>query len=334
MRSVSIALGLVGGCLVVSACASSTISTTAPSGAKCAVSASTSDHSFPFGGGAGIITIVAPRECSWGVASEASWIVPDRTSGRGEALVGFNVAPNGSPSARRGTLLLEATRLEVDQGGAPCRFDLDTHRLGIRAGGGTAQIRVTAMTGCGWAAQAHESWIAVGRGASASGSDLVELNVAPNSGSAREGSVTVAGETVIVAQESATSAPAPSPAPPPTPPLPTPPSPTPPSPAPPSPTPPTPVPPTPAPPAPTPPPPAGPAPGGRVELDGRVSSVRGSCPDVAFTIAGASVFGDASTEYRAGNCRHIEEGRRVMVVGVRQADSRVRAERIDIKPRD
>ena len=98
----------------------------------------------------------------------------------------------------------------------------------------------------------------------------------------------------------------------------------------------------PAPPSPAPPTPAtadatappSPAPQDPVEVDGRVSSLRGSCPNLTFVISGMTISADGSTEYRAGNCKHVEEGLRVLVVGHRQSEGRVRAERIDLKPKD
>jgi len=69
-------------------------------------------------------------------------------------------------------------------------------------------------------------------------------------------------------------------------------------------------------------------------LDGRVASMRGKCPSLTFTLSGATIFTDASTEYHGGNCKDVEEGRRVIAVGQRQSDGRVRAQRIDIKKKD
>ena len=200
VRRQGVSLALV--CVFVSACgSSSTTSITAPTTLKCAVAASTSPTSFPFAGGSGSLTITTNRECSWGVASESSWILPDRTSGQGEATVPFRVAPNGTPNARRGTLVLESTRLEVAQEGAPCRFDLNANRIEIGASGGVGRIQVTTMAECGWSARALDAWITVARGVSGSGTDQVELLVAANSGPVRQGSVTIAGQTVTIAQE-------------------------------------------------------------------------------------------------------------------------------------
>jgi hypothetical protein len=41
---------------------------------------------------------------------------------------------------------------------------------------------------------------------------------------------------------------------------------------------------------------------------------------------------NGSTTYRGGNCKHVDEGRAVGVTGRQQADGRVRAEQIDLKP--
>jgi hypothetical protein len=65
-----------------------------------------------------------------------------------------------------------------------------------------------------------------------------------------------------------------------------------------------------------------------------VSSLGGSCPDVTFTLSGTSVFADASTKYRKGNCQHLEAHQRVIVAGERQPDGRVRAQQIDFEEKD
>ena len=78
----------------------------------------------------------------------------------------------------------------------------------------------------------------------------------------------------------------------------------------------------------------GPPPGGgQTELDGRVSALRGSCPNLTFMLSGSSVYTDGGTQYRGGNCRHMEEGQGVIVAGQRKSDGRVSADRIDLKPK-
>jgi hypothetical protein len=82
-----------------------------------------------------------------------------------------------------------------------------------------------------------------------------------------------------------------------------------------------------------PPPPPPPPPGGQSELDGRVSALRGSCPNLTFTLSGSSVYTDGGTQYRGGNCKQMEEGQGVSVAGQRKSDGRVSADRIDLKPK-
>ncbi|MGE0704303.1 MAG: BACON domain-containing carbohydrate-binding protein, partial [Vicinamibacterales bacterium] len=243
-------------------------------------------------------------ECLWTVTSDVAWIVPARTEGQGSATVSFSVTSNPTPYSRAGTLVLATTPLNVIQEGASCAFDVDPTRIEIGASGGDAEVRVATLSGCSWSARAGESWITIVRGASATGTGTVELSIALNNGRAREGSIVVGGETVAVAQQQAAASPSPSPAPP--------------------------VPPTP----PVPAPPPSPDVDDTVELNGPVRALAGLCPMVTFNVDGTSVWTDQATQYRKGNCRHLEGAQRVIVIGERQDDGRVRAERIDLEERD
>jgi hypothetical protein len=51
-------------------------------------------------------------------------------------------------------------------------------------------------------------------------------------------------------------------------------------------------------------------------------------------VSGTPVYTNRSTKYRQGNCQHLGDGRPVLVVGERQPDGRVRADRIDINEKD
>ena len=233
--------------------------------------------------------ITSARECPWAISADTPWIVPGQTSGQGDATLPFRVAANGTPQARRGALTIAAARVDVAQEGAPCRFDLDTTHADVAASGGDLRIALTAMTGCAWTARALDSWINIIGGASAGGSGVIQLSIAANGGAARQGTVSVANQAILVAQRGATS-------------------------------------------------PGGggpnPSPGGQVELDGRVSALRGACPNVTFMLSGSMVYADGATDFSGGNCKKMEEGQRVIVVGQRKSDGRVSAERIDLKPKN
>jgi hypothetical protein len=279
------------------------------------------------------VAVTATRDCTWSVTSDAAWIVPDRTSGQGDANLSVRIAANAASSSRRGTLVVEGTRVELAQEGLPCRFQLDTDGVEIGANGGTAQVSVTAISGCAWTARSVESWVRVTSGASGTGAGVVRLAVDGNTGSARQGIVTIAGQSFTVAQASGLHPPAPpagtpAPAPDGTPRPGTPPAPQPTPPGSPAPTP---------PPKPTPPPAPAPAPPpvpSPVDLDGRISSLTGDCPGITFVVGGTRVIASGATEYLKGNCKHLENGTAVAVVGERDQGGAVRATQITIDKHD
>jgi hypothetical protein len=72
-------------------------------------------RSFPHTGGSGTIAVISTRECSWTISSDVSWILLERSSGQGEQSLPFRVMANGTPNARRATLAVASTQLDVAQ---------------------------------------------------------------------------------------------------------------------------------------------------------------------------------------------------------------------------
>jgi hypothetical protein len=66
--------------------------------------------------------------------------------------------------------------------------------------GGTDTITVTANAGCNWTATSNAAWITLTSGTSGTGNGSVDFTVAANSGGARTGTVSVAGQTFTVNQ--------------------------------------------------------------------------------------------------------------------------------------
>jgi hypothetical protein len=60
-------------------------------------------------------------------------------------------------------------------------------------------LRVNTTAGCAWSATTTDSWIAL-TPRSGTGSDYVYLDISPNPGDARQGTVTIAGQRVNVTQ--------------------------------------------------------------------------------------------------------------------------------------
>src|SRR5262249_19061647 len=88
------------------------------------------------------------------------------------------------------------------------------------AGGGTGAVGVTAcMAGGEWSAQSNASWITITSPTTptVTGNGNVIYAVSANSGSARTGTMNVAGKTFTVTQEGSAATPTPTPSPTPTP---------------------------------------------------------------------------------------------------------------------
>ena len=72
------------------------------------------------------------------------------------------------------------------------------------AGADSGTVEVTTSPSCVWAAASHDSWLVVSGSSSGTGSGTVTYAVAANAGSARTGTLTIAGQTFTVTQEDGT----------------------------------------------------------------------------------------------------------------------------------
>jgi hypothetical protein len=304
------------------ACGSSTsTSVNSPTPTRCQPSLTPSATTYGSTGGTGTVNISIARDCTWAASSQASWIViTSAREGQGDGSVVYRIEGNGDPLTRRGAVAVGDARVELAQDAAPCRYQLATSTDPVPGDGGERGIDVRTHGACAWTAVSSAPWLTVSP-PSGRGDANVRVRLLPNDGATRTGEVTVAGERVHLTQLAralppapAPPAPAPTPAPPPTPgPTPTP----------------TPVPaPTPLP-TPTP----EPTPGPKIDFDGRVEALSGSCPALSFGLAGRSVWTSGETEFKKGPCRDIENGTEIDLEGRLMSDGRVRAEKIEIKRR-
>ncbi len=65
-----------------------------------------------------------------------------------------------------------------------------------------------------------------------------------------------------------------------------------------------------------------------INLNGRVSALSGSCPSRTFTLEGRTIRTNGATDFRKGNCSQLDNGDRVEVDGLVQADASVLATRV------
>ncbi len=84
---------------------------------------------------------------------------------------------------------------------AICSYAVSPTSQSFSSAGGTGTVTVTAPAGCPWTAASDSAWITITSGASGSGDGPVGYSVAVNTGVARSGTLTVAGQTVTVSQD-------------------------------------------------------------------------------------------------------------------------------------
>jgi hypothetical protein len=158
-------------------------------------------QTFGAAGGAGTVAIAAGNGCGWTATSNAAWItVRSGSSGTGNGSAGFEVGAN-TGAARSGTLTIAGHTFTVNQAAAGCSYAISPASTAMGAGAGTGPaVAVTATAGCAWTAASHAAWMTVTSGASGSGNGSVGFVVGANTGAARAGILTIAGQTFTVNQ--------------------------------------------------------------------------------------------------------------------------------------
>lgn len=162
-------------------------------------------RSVPAAGGAGSVAVNAPAGCAWTAASQSPWIsTVGEAAGNGSGVVNLAFAPN-TGATRTGTVTIASQLHTVTQAGAaaPCAYSIEPSNQSVPASGGPGTISVTAAAGCAWTAASQVPWITVTAGSSGTGTGIVSLTIAANTGAARTGTVTVADRTYSVAQAAA-----------------------------------------------------------------------------------------------------------------------------------
>jgi uncharacterized protein (TIGR03437 family) len=177
-----------------------TLSLTVPAG--CTFALAPTSQNIAANGGTGSVNVTSQSNCNWTAASSVDWIViTSGTSGSGNGAVNYSVAANTGTSSRTGTMTIAGQTFTVTQtGGSTCTFTLAPTSQNIAASGGNGSVNVTSQSGCNWTARSNSDWITISSGASGSGNGVVNYAVATNSGAARTGTLTIAGQTFTVTQ--------------------------------------------------------------------------------------------------------------------------------------
>jgi hypothetical protein len=94
------------------------------------------------------------------------------------------------------------------QAAQSCSYSVTPTSVNVGTNGGANAVSVTSGTQCSWTAVSNVAWVVV---ATATGSGIGQVNytVAANTGAARTGTMTVAGQTVTITQAAQPTPPAP-----------------------------------------------------------------------------------------------------------------------------
>jgi hypothetical protein len=168
--------------------------------AGCTFNITPPGRDVPAAGGTEEFEVATASTCSWTAVSNVPWITITRgVSGTGNGRVGFAAAANTS-SARTGTITIGGVTVAISQPAGACSYSVAPVTVDQTASGGSGSVTVTTGAGCTWTAVSSAPWITV-TAASGSGPGNVSFSVASNPGSARQGTLTVAGQVVTVRQD-------------------------------------------------------------------------------------------------------------------------------------
>jgi ABC-type arginine transport system ATPase subunit len=185
-----------------------TVNQAAAAQIACVVTIDRNSQSVAVGGSNGVSVAVSAPGCAWTATSNVGWItITAGASGSGNGKVAFNVAANGG-SARTGTLTIGGNTFTVSQAGqaAACAYSINpsTQSMGSDGGPGNS-VAVSTTIGCAWTAQSNAGWLTITSGSSGTGNGTVVFSVAANTGSARTGTLTIAGQSFTLSQAASCS---------------------------------------------------------------------------------------------------------------------------------
>ncbi len=174
--------------------------------AGCMYSVVPAELDLPVGGGTSSATLTAAQNsCPWLAFSTVDWLdVTSGNVGTGNATIAVKASSNPKAATRNAVVAVAGKVITVSQGGVACTLAINPSQVAAPASGLGGTVTVTAnVTDCQWTASSDSPWLFVITGSTGQGSGSVTFSAATNSGPARSGILTIAGQTVTVTQAAA-----------------------------------------------------------------------------------------------------------------------------------
>ena len=160
---------------------------------------STSESVEATGGERTIQVTTGSAQCRWTSSTDASWIsIGSAGEHSGNGALTFRVEPLAGPE-RTATIVVAGEAIRVDQG-VGCSVSVGSAGVSVGSAGGPVDVPVSTAPGCPWAVASNTPWISVTSGSSGTGPGVASFRVEATDGSARTGTVTVAGQAVTITQ--------------------------------------------------------------------------------------------------------------------------------------
>jgi hypothetical protein len=166
--------------------------------AGCTYSISPESKNMDATGGTVDVSVSTAQGCSWTASSNTSWI---SVREQGNSTVQVTVLPNIG-AARSGTATIAGKTFTVTQSALlpSCQYSVEPTEREVNSKDRVIEIDVRTSDTCAWIATSNVSWMRVISGSPGLGRGEVRIYVAENRGDRREGTVTVAGQTVQIKQ--------------------------------------------------------------------------------------------------------------------------------------
>ncbi|MDX2044310.1 MAG: M12 family metallo-peptidase [Acidobacteriota bacterium] len=116
------------------------------------------------------------------------------------APVGLNTSTARVKVEAVGNIFFDISGVNFTVQGGSCSYSLGSTSQNFSAAGGNGSVNVTAPNGCAWTATSNVGWVTINSGTPGNGNGTVQFTVAANGGVARNGTMTIAGQTFTVMQ--------------------------------------------------------------------------------------------------------------------------------------